>query len=102
MALAPRLPPPSPRLCSKQAVTGHPEVSAMGEMVDFPSNGQTGSGYLATSASGRGPGVIVIQEWWGLVPRIGEVSDRLALAGFFGRAPGLLLGGTWRVTGGEG
>jgi carboxymethylenebutenolidase len=37
---------------------------------------------MATPASGSGPGVIVIQEWWGLVPHIHEVCDRLAAAGF--------------------
>ena len=37
----------------------------MGEMVEFASNGDTASGYLVTPAAG-GPGVLVIQEWWGL------------------------------------
>lgn len=39
-------------------------------------------GILSVPASGAGPGVIVIQEWWGLVPHIHEVCDRLAAAGF--------------------
>ena len=39
-------------------------------------------GILSTPASGSGPGVIVIQEWWGLVPHIHHVCDRLAEAGF--------------------
>jgi carboxymethylenebutenolidase len=34
----------------------------MGETVEFPSNGHTCGGYLATPPSGRGPGVVVIQE----------------------------------------
>ena len=38
----------------------------MGETVEFKSNGSTASGYLAKPASGSGPGVLVIQEWWGL------------------------------------
>lgn len=42
----------------------------MGEMVQFPSNGKIAGGYLTNPASGSGPGVIVIQEWWGLVPHI--------------------------------
>ena len=54
----------------------------MAEMVKFPSNGQEGEGYRATPTSGSGPGVIVIQEWWGLVPHIKEVADRLAGEGF--------------------
>lgn len=51
----------------------------MGEIVTI--SGET-EGYLAVPASGRGPGVIVIQEWWGLVPHIREVVDRFAAAGF--------------------
>lgn len=39
-------------------------------------------GVLALPASGSGPGVIVIQEWWGLVPHIVDVCERLAAAGF--------------------
>ena len=41
----------------------------MGQMVEFAANGSTAGGYLASSASGSGPGVLVIQEWWGLVPQ---------------------------------
>lgn len=40
------------------------------------------TGYLATPASGSGPGVIVIQEWWGVVPHIRDVVGRLASEGF--------------------
>ena len=47
-----------------------------GEMVDYPSNGGTTGGYLATPASGKGKGVIVLQEWWGLVPHIKDICDR--------------------------
>lgn len=64
----------------------------MGEMVEFPSNGSTGRGYLAVPGAG-GPGVIVIQEWWGLVPHIEDVCDRFAAAGFTALAPDL-YGGT--------
>ncbi len=38
-----------------------------GKMVQFPVNGTTTSAYTATPASGRGPGVLVLPEWWGLV-----------------------------------
>ena len=38
-----------------------------GEPVEFAANGPTAGGYLAVPASGSGPGVLVIQEWWGLV-----------------------------------
>jgi carboxymethylenebutenolidase len=64
----------------------------MGQMVEFPSNGSTGSGYLATPEQGAGPGVVVIQEWWGLVDHIKEVCDRLATEGFTALAPDLYRG----------
>jgi carboxymethylenebutenolidase len=64
----------------------------MGETVSFPSNGGTASGYLATPASGSGPGVLVIQEWWGLVPHICDISERLASAGFVALAADLYHG----------
>jgi carboxymethylenebutenolidase len=67
----------------------------MGETVEFASNGSTASGYLATPAEGgTGPGVVVIQEWWGLVPHIKNVADRLAREGFVALAPDLYHGKT--------
>jgi len=65
-----------------------------GKMVDFPSNGHSAKGYLATPASGKGPGVLVIQEWWGLVGHIKNVCDRFAAAGFSALAPDLYHGQT--------
>jgi carboxymethylenebutenolidase len=64
----------------------------MGETIEFQSNGGTASGYLATPEAGAGPGVIVIQEWWGLVPHITDVVDRFATAGFTALAPDLYHG----------
>jgi carboxymethylenebutenolidase len=64
----------------------------MGEIIEFPSNGHTCSGYLAVPSSGSGPGVIVIQEWWGLVPHIQDVCDRFAAEGFVALAPDLYHG----------
>ncbi|MGH9127999.1 MAG: dienelactone hydrolase family protein [Acidimicrobiales bacterium] len=66
----------------------------MGEMITFASNGGTGQGYLARPASGSGPGLVVIQEWWGLVPHIADVCDRFAGKGFFALAPDLYRGET--------
>ncbi len=66
----------------------------MGEMVEFPSNSHTCSGYLATPRSGRGAGIVVIQEWWGLVPHIKDVCDRLGREGFVALAPDLYHGKT--------
>jgi len=65
-----------------------------GKMVDFPSNGSTTQGYLATPPSGKGPGVLVIQEWWGLVPHIKRVADRFAAEGFSALAPDMYHGKT--------
>ena len=64
----------------------------MGEKIEFEINGAVGSGYLALPASGSGPAVIVIQEWWGLVGHITDVVDRFAAAGFVAFAPDLYHG----------
>lgn len=64
----------------------------MGVMVKFKANGREADGYLATPAAGTGPGVIVIQEYWGLVPHIKSVADRLAGEGFVALAPDLYHG----------
>ena len=58
-----------------------------GQMVKFPANGGTADGYLATPPSGKGPGVIVIQEWWGLTDQIKGVADMFAREGFVALAP---------------
>src|SRR5919112_4433025 len=58
----------------------------------FPSNGGQAHGYLALPSSGSGPGVIVIQEWWGLTDHIADVTDRLAGEGFVALAPDLFGG----------
>jgi carboxymethylenebutenolidase len=60
--------------------------------VTFPSAGGTAHGYLALPPSGSGPGVIVIQEWWGLTDHIADVADRLAQEGFVAFAPDLYGG----------
>ena len=65
-----------------------------GTMVQFPSNGGTTSAYLATPQAGKGPGVIVIQEWWGLVGHIKKVCDRFAAEGFSALAPDMYHGKT--------
>src|SRR5690242_20233255 len=63
----------------------------MGERISFKNNGGTTAGYLARPAQ-PGPGVIVIQEWWGLVPHIERIADRLAAEGFVALAPDLYHG----------
>ena len=64
----------------------------MAETVSFASNGDTASGYLAVPDSGSGPGLLVVQEWWGLVPQIKRCCDRLAAEGFVALAPDLYRG----------
>jgi carboxymethylenebutenolidase len=62
--------------------------------VTFASNGDEAYGYFALPASGRGPGVIVIQEWWGLTTHIAHLADRLAGEGYVALAPDLYGGAT--------
>ena len=63
----------------------------VGEMVVFEAGDVTAGGYLALP-EGTGPGVMVIQEWWGLAPQIKSVCDRLAEKGFVALAPDLYHG----------
>src|SRR5436190_14541957 len=67
-------------------------LTHMAETVEFRSNGHMASGYLAKPATGSGPGVLVIQEWWGLDSGIKEMADRLAASGFVALAPDLYHG----------
>src|SRR5437016_7724328 len=64
----------------------------MGTMIEFgrPDEGRT-KGYLATAGQGR-PGIVVIQEWWGLNDQICGVADRFARAGYNALAPDLYKG----------
>ena len=64
----------------------------MADIVEFRSNGSKASGYLVTPANGSGPGVLVIQEWWGLDSGIKEMANRLGEAGFVALAPDLYHG----------
>ena len=48
--------------------------------------------YLALPDSGSGPGVLVIQEWWGLNPQMKGTADHLAENGFVALAPDLYRG----------
>jgi len=72
----------------------------MGENVEFDSfdsNGGRSNGYLAVPQSGSGPGVVVIQEWWGLVDHIKDVCDRFAAEGFVALAPDVYHGKTTKA-----
>ena len=65
----------------------------MGTLVKFKRpDGDEGKGYLANAARGDAPGLVVIQEWWGLQDQIKGLVDRFALAGFDALAPDLYKG----------
>jgi dienelactone hydrolase len=90
----------SGRACSKLAVIDDKNTGTQGtdtnnpvQNVTFAFGGGTAHGYLALPPSGRGPGVVVIQEWWGLTTHIKDVTDRLAAEGFVALTPDL-FGGT--------
>src|SRR5512136_1877649 len=62
-------------------------------MTEFPINAHAAPGYLAQPAGGQmHPGVVVIQEWWGLVRHIKDVVERFAREGFVALAPDLYHG----------
>jgi carboxymethylenebutenolidase len=65
----------------------------MGTTITFKRpDGKDASGYLANAPQGDAPGIVVIQEWWGLSEQIKGLTDRLALAGFDALAPDLYNG----------
>ena len=63
-----------------------------GSMTEIPVNGDAVPAYISLPPSGSGPAVVVIQEWWSLVPHIRNVTDRLATQGFVAVAPDLYRG----------
>jgi carboxymethylenebutenolidase len=62
--------------------------------VEFQAKGTTTPGYLAVPESGKGPGVIVLQEWWGLDDSVKRMVDAFAEEGFVALAPDLYRGET--------
>ena len=65
----------------------------MGAEITFKRpDGGDAKGYLANAGHGDAPGVVVIQEWWGLSEQIKATCDRFALAGFDALAPDLFKG----------
>ena len=63
-----------------------------GSMIEFKANGRNATGYLARPTASRGHGVLVVQEYWGLVDHIKDLADRFAAEGFFALAPDLYHG----------
>ncbi len=66
----------------------------MGKMISFKRpDGKSVNGYLAEPAQGaKAPGIVVIQEWWGLNEQIKGVADKLAAAGYRALVPDLYRG----------
>jgi carboxymethylenebutenolidase len=65
----------------------------MGKMTTYKRpDGKDVSGYLAEPAGTAGPGVVVIQEWWGLNDQIKGVAEKLAKAGYRALVPDLYRG----------
>jgi carboxymethylenebutenolidase len=69
------------------------ETAAMGTRIPFTRpDGKMAEGYLAKAEKANAPGVVVIQEWWGLQDQIKGICDRFALAGYDALAPDLFNG----------
>jgi carboxymethylenebutenolidase len=62
--------------------------------IEFPTSAGAAPGYLAVPDGEHGPGVIVLQEWWGVDEHIRSLCDRLAAEGFYALAPDLYKGET--------
>jgi len=64
-----------------------------GSMIEFQAGGRTAGGYLVEAeGEGQHPGLIVIQEWWGLNDHIKNIADRFAAQGYVALAPDLYDG----------
>ena len=66
----------------------------MGKTITFKRpDGKDVQGYLASPAGGdKTPGVVVVQEWWGLNDQIRGVADKMAAAGYRALVPDLYRG----------
>ena len=65
----------------------------MGTRIPFTRpDGKTAEGYLSLAGEANVPGVVVIQEWWGLQDQIKGLCDRFALLGYDALAPDLYAG----------
>lgn len=95
-APAPTLITPLPPTAPVAEAAAEDEAAVMGEEVTYPDrDGAALTGYLAwplSAAADPLPGVIVIQEWWGLNEHIKDVTRRFAAAGYVALAPDLYHG----------
>jgi carboxymethylenebutenolidase len=77
------------------AIEGEPRQPVTAEQVDYAElDGETVSGYLAKpkETEGTAPGIIVIQEWWGLNDNIRKMTELLAGEGYSALAVDLYEG----------
>src|SRR5260221_1576666 len=72
------------------------QENPMGKTVSFNRpDGKSVNAYLAEPAAGaKAPGIVVIQEWWGMNDQIRGVADRFAKAGYRALGPDLYRGKT--------
>ena len=78
---------------SAQKPQPHERTCTMGTAISYlRADGKPTNGYLAKPGRDHAPGVIVIQEWWGLQDQIRGICDRLARAGYEALAPDLYGG----------
>ncbi len=70
-----------------------------GTMIEFERpDGQKAPGYYSAPAGGeRLPGIVMIEEWWGVTDWIKETADQLAAVGFRVLIPDLFRGRTAAV-----
>ncbi len=67
-------------------------MGAGSEAISYPAGGHTVAAYVEVPAAGRGPGVVVLHEAWGLDDYVRGVCARLAREGFVALAPDLFDG----------
>lgn len=76
---------------TKPATDGGLEIQT--SMIKFKTRTDEAPGYLARpTAAGTYPGVVVIQEWWGVDDHIKNVTERFAHKGYVALAPDLYRG----------
>jgi len=68
-------------------------MAMTGKMIDVTGKDGAFGAYLASPASGKGPGVVVIQEIFGVNANVRAICDGLAADGYFALAPDLF----WRI-----
>lgn len=68
-------------------------VDMSGQTVTIKGKDGEFAGYLASPGTGRGPGIVVIQEIFGVNAVMRDIADGLASRGFFALAPDLF----WRL-----